>query len=409
MPSPIYLDTLIALNALTEGRGTPTALPPVTAPARTLPLFTPPPPPSTMQPPVGLAFPLPEAPPAAPMPALNQATIERFLSLAGEAPVRPVIQPASGLERVAGVLGGISAGLRGQGAEYAAGLREQRERPIREYEQRRERFESRRSELGVTGTRAAMEEAEQGRTRAQNVADRNFELEVQERSRQLNLRDQREVEMLRDTLLARRQREEDERRAAREQVEKDALQRRDARLFARDYRKAGAKDTIARELGEYDAGLRDSLSPAAAKWESAQNRLTEIRARRAASQGSGAGANAKAQAALAEFEAAKQDVIDAVARGDFAGEQQLRQVMNAKFRALGSRFPGVFELGNDGSGLWPYAKARGGQGQPQPAAQRQGGQTATPADLQQYATENGISIDEARQDFKQAGIQIVVR
>jgi len=381
-------------------------LPPATSAPRIGPFTTPTP---NIEPPDFIRFPPPEPPPPAPGAPLSRHIIDQYLAQLPPAPTPPPAPASIGrLDRLALALQAFGAGMQGQGPQFLASVRAERERPQREFEARREQYEERRSAVGLAGLEAAQRAADREQARQQAAADRRFDLEVQERGRQLGLRDQAEMEMLRDTLLTKRQREEREADERRQQATFRNQQMRDARTFASAYRKAGATDGIARELGEYDAGLRDGLSPTAAKWESAAVQLNEIRQQRERRLAAGAGrsgaggsanTNAAAQKALAQFESVKQQVSDAVARGDAAGEAQLRRRLASAFNNL-TRFPGVFELGYDQSGQWPYAKIRG-----QSAAQPPPQAGPRRAEAKAKLMANGFSEADAEAELNRLGIK----
>src|SRR5215475_2050631 len=130
---PSVLETLLALNG---GN-----LPPLPGPASGLPLGLPnvplvpaPAPPITGGPPPAM----PQAAPVAPAPAFNQGLVNQYLQFLPPPPTPP---PApSRLQQVAGVLGGIGAGLQGRGPEFAYQLQE----PQRRYQQQVENYNQQR-------------------------------------------------------------------------------------------------------------------------------------------------------------------------------------------------------------------------------------------------------------------------
>lgn len=402
-------------------------LPPVSGAAPLTPL------PGTVQPPTDFNLPMsltmPGAPPAAPGMPLDQSIIQRYLAMAGPAPTAPGTQaPAGLLDKIAAALSGVSAGFQGQGPQFAASLRAERERPQREYEARRQQYEQQRAQFGLRGLEAAQSAEERRQKRENRAADRQFEREFNENVRRMNFTDQREIEKLRDAMLSKRQREDDERQALREAEKYKQQQERDARLFASKFSAQGAKGKIAKDLGDYYAGLTDQIPPEAAKWESASAQANQIRARRearlAGGGGGGGGTSAAAQKTLQQFESIKQQVADAVARGDAAGEQLLRRQMTSAISRL-TRFPGQFDI--DMTGQFPVVRPRGGQtGQPmvtqdprggfqgpptQPPAPSgappaQSGKTVTSQQIRDAAKEAGISFKEAAKQFTDAGYSI---
>src|SRR5262245_45862382 len=142
-----FLETLMALNSA--------GMPPIPAPASPMqvmpsgPIFTPP------------YFPMPQ--PAAPV-GLPPLDLNLIAQLAGPAPVQ---RPPSTLEKIGAVLSGIGAG-----PQYGMQLREQRERPQREYQVRR-----------LAGTEVALRRQEQQQAaeqrRADIESDRKFKILLQ--------------------------------------------------------------------------------------------------------------------------------------------------------------------------------------------------------------------------------------
>src|SRR5262245_49524816 len=255
------INNLQLLSALASLGGVPPLPPPAQSMPMMLPTSTLPALPPFNEPTPGIA-------PPAPLPALDEGLIAR---LAGPA---PTVQQPGFLDKLGAVLGGFGAGVQGTGPQFVQSIREQRERPQREYQARR--FEA---------TQIAEQRREREQARIQRTADeqsqREFEKFMADRQfASQSARDQAEqafrLEMAtraRDAELAEQRRRE------------RAQQERDARLIARDYGKLTANPKIALELGGYYAGLTDYLSPEAAKFESVQARLAEIRARRTAGGG----------------------------------------------------------------------------------------------------------------------------
>lgn len=271
-----YLEVLQALNALPQG-GAQSPTGPTSAQAIA------PPAPLTAAP----AQPTPDMAATAPAVPLDQATIERYLAQAGPAPVRPTIAPASTLDRIAAALQGFSSGVQGQGGQFLSNLKAERDRPIREYERQQQEYLGRRSQLGLIGTQAAERQSE----RAQAVADRKADRQAEQAAKLAGITHADAKEQLRQAFEIQKVREQERIADEKLQSQQKAQQQKDARTFASTYRKAGAGQ-FAKELGDYDAGLTDKLSPEAAKWESAQARLAEIRANRLASAGAGGGQGA---------------------------------------------------------------------------------------------------------------------
>jgi hypothetical protein len=272
-----YLDVLAALNALPQGAAPQLPTGPTSAQA--------------IAPPAPLTAPAPPmpdmAPTAGPVP-LDPSIIARYLAQAGPEPVRPTVAPASTLQRVAAALQGFSAGVQGRGGEFVSNLKAERDRPIREYEAKRQEYEGRRSQLGLIGTQAAERASAATQARTQEVADRKADREFKTWLQRAQITDEQAIQQARQAFDLQKIREQERVADERLQSQQKAQQQKDARTFASAYRKAGA-GKFAKELGDYDAGLTEALSPEAAKWESAQARLAEIRANRAASGGAGGG------------------------------------------------------------------------------------------------------------------------
>jgi hypothetical protein len=283
---------------------------------------------------------------------------------AGPRPAAPVQQPVSRLGQLGAILSGVSAGLQGRGGEFAASLRAERERPMREYQQQLRDFEERRTRGLELATRRQEQQQERDTRAAEITANREFqqwaqrakitdELALQQARQAFETQKLREQERIRDEQIATQQKALDERQARGIESE----------LISKD----GAPPTIAKEISQYLISGRP-LSPAAEKWRGAQaQKIAAQIARLSRMGGSGGGAeDAAMQKAIERFEGVKQQYADAVARGDAKGQQQLQKKMTAAHNAL-TRFPGL-ELGYDPTGKWPYQKPRGQQtsGSPEP-------------------------------------------
>ena len=336
-------------------------LPPVPAPAPSMPL-----PVRTAGPTPGppLSAP-PELPPVAPLPAADTNFVNQY---AGPAPVAPVQRDPGLLDKLSTILLGVSSGLQGRAPQFIESVREERLRPIREYNAALERFQNRRTQGLEIDTRRREREQDRATRTAEAKAEREFQQFVSDR--------QFMNQAARDQAQQAFQLELQTRRADAElrelQRKERGQQERDARLIARDFGKVGAKPEIARELGRYYSMLTDEISPEAAKFESAQARLAEVRARRAAAGGAGGGAatSVRAQKMIDEINSINQKMAEAEARGD---QQTVKQLMLRSKAAIrnAARFPGI-EAGFDPSGKWPYAKPRGQVQAPAQAAAPQG-------------------------------------
>jgi hypothetical protein len=208
------------------------------------------------------------APPAAPSAPIDRSIIDQYLALAGPAPVAPTPQPVSTLDRIAAALQGVQAGFQGRGGEFVAGLREQRERPQREFEQKQRDYEQRKLSLGLTGTQAAMSAEEKRQARVTGEADRQFDLDVKRRAQQLGFDNEIEIAKLRDAMESKRNREQAELQTQRD---KDVFRRsilKDIGEKAAEFKKLGAgsfADEIARDSFRSSLGdLGEEVKPLSA-------------------------------------------------------------------------------------------------------------------------------------------------
>src|SRR5262245_3863816 len=299
--------------------------------------------------------PPPDVAPAAPLPALDVGLINQ---LSGTAPMPP--PPATKLQRITNMLIGFSEGAAGRGGQFLESLRE----PQRQFEAATERYQNRRAD--------AIQYAEQRRQRQQEItqrrADEQSEREFKTWMARTGVSDQLALERLQQAheveKEARRQRFETERELEREQRRRED----DARTIAGRLGTGpgAAPAPIAKEVAEYYSNLRDSLSPAAAKFVNAQAQ----RARILASRGTGGGGTSRASnaalRAAAEVEGARGERIAFEQnRGRFSKEQQAteeRRIQARINRAVGNtkRFPQQLEAGVDLNG-WPYVKAWDGK------------------------------------------------
>jgi hypothetical protein len=330
----------------------------------------------------------PEVAPVAPLPARDESLIAE---LTGPRPVAPTIEPTPLIVRLARALQGFGAGVQGQGPQFLAQLEEERQRPQREFRAATERYEQRRGR--------AVEFAEDKRQRQQadiqRRADEQSEREFRQWAQRTGVQDSMALEQLRQTF----ETEKEARRLEAERLEQERRDRRqqerDARAIEERYFTATKNRGLSKELGLYWSGLKESLSPAAARLDAQVQGIGEVRMNKAGRIGGGGtgGQNTKAEKARQQFESTKQQVIDAVARGDATGEQQLRKRMTAAFNSL-SRFPGVFEQGFDASGQWPYVKYRNGSTPTQPQQQPAQAKTITRAEMQAL----GVTEAEAKSE-----------
>ena len=327
----------------------------------------------------------------------GQADMNFVDAYSGPAPARPVIPNATTLQKIAAVLSGIGAG-----PGYGLALKEQREEPIRKYERDLERYQGRRAQGIELADRRAEREAAQANRLAEAQYERDYNLWLKrngDRDDASKLKMQQMFQLERDARQARLE-EERAQRLERRQREDDARQR--AGILGTG--PGAAPPAIAKELGAYYANLAHELSPAAAKWQNAQAKRAEILAGRASLGGrGGTGMSNAAMKALANFNAALEEVRGAVGRGDVRSERLARRKLDAMYGRL-SQFPGQIERGI-GAG-WPWAKPAGqSTPAPGPGAQPQG-PTRTMAQVRAIAQQAGISEQEAIQRAQAAGFTI---
>ena len=258
-------DLLAALN-----RGD---LPPLPAPAPSMPL-------GVAAPPVGLMppGPAPDMAPAAPLPALDMGMVNQF---AGQAPTRPTLSDPSTLDKIAAVLGGIAGG-----PGYALALREQREAPLRRYEQELERFNQRRAGGLELATRKQEREQERAQRQAERNADREFEIWAQK----AKITDETARQQARQAFDLQKLREQERAADERQAAQLQAAQEKERRTIETDLAsKDAAPPSIAKEISEYRVGLRPELSAAAQKWQGARARKLLAQLERIGGGGSGSG------------------------------------------------------------------------------------------------------------------------
>src|SRR5262245_29389289 len=148
---PSFLETLLALNGLNVPpvpNAAPSLLP---AGLPNVPLAPTPAPPINIGPPPAM----PGGAPAAPAPPLDLSLINQYQALRGPAPTPPVVQQPGFLDKLSTALLGVSAGLQGRGGEFAQSVREERQRPQREYQRQLQAYNQQGTELGVQGLNAA--------------------------------------------------------------------------------------------------------------------------------------------------------------------------------------------------------------------------------------------------------------
>src|SRR5262245_20853056 len=328
-----FLETLLALNRA--------GIPPMPEPAQPMqimpsgPMFAPPNP----------IMPQPAAPVG--LPPLDQNLIAQ---IAGPPPVQ---QQPSFLDKLGAVLSGIGAG-----PQYGMQLREQRERPQREYQQRR-----------LAGTEVALRRQEQQQAEQQRRADSQSERQFQVWLKKTGVEDAEAKEKLRQAFEIQKIRELERIADEKQQTQIKAANDKQARGIAAELiSKEGAPPNIADNLSQHIVN-GTPLSPAAEKFRSVQAnkalaQIARLQRLTGGGEGSGgggfAGASKKAVNAVKQFEAAKQKYVEAVATGNARGKEQGGLELRRLFRAL-AKFPEI-ETGYDQSGQYPYAKIRTPQG-----------------------------------------------
>jgi hypothetical protein len=282
---------------------------------------------------------------------------------AGQAPVAPTFQKPSMLEKIGAILSGI-----GGGPEYAMQLREERQRPQRRYEAEKRDYEDRRTRGIEIEERRAEREAD----RANRAAEMQYEREYKTWLKKLDIRqdeaDTRTKQAFDVYKLDRQAKLEESREAERERRTQEAdAKARTGRFFTL------TKDmAVSTELGRHYAGLSGApLSAAAARWDARLQDVGEAQTGRAlrvgGRGGSGGGVDKQTAKLIAEFNTAREALINATARGDSKGQKETRTRLDQLVRQLTGK-PGV-EVGYGGN-QWPYLKVNGVlQGAPQQQAQ----------------------------------------
>lgn len=263
---PTILDLLMALN-----RGD---LPPLPAPAK----------PVAMPLPVG-ALPLtmppdapPDLPPTAPLPPLDLNLISQ---LSGPEPVAPTLQQPSTLDKVAAVLSGVALG-----PQYGAQLREERDRPVREYQAALERYGNRRAGAVEFATRKQEREQDRAQRQAAEQADREFNVWV----KRTGVTDDMAKEQLRQAFEIQKIREQERIADERQATQLKAAQEKERRKIEDELAGTdGAPPNIAKEISEYRVGLRPGLSAAAEKWRGLRARKLAAQLARVSGGGGGTG------------------------------------------------------------------------------------------------------------------------
>jgi hypothetical protein len=90
------------------------------------------------------------------------------------------MQPTPLILRIARALQGFGEGFQGQGPQFLAQLAEQRDRPQREYQARKERFDTRKQELATLGEQAVLSAEDRRAQRTQQLLDKQADRDYEE-------------------------------------------------------------------------------------------------------------------------------------------------------------------------------------------------------------------------------------
>src|SRR5262245_10305697 len=295
--------------------------------------------------------------------AADTGFVDRY---SGQVPTPPA--PLSRAQRIFNAIGGFAAGVEGRGGEYLEQLRQ----PQRQYERQQAAFEERRTRAIELAERRAEREAEQANRANELAYERDFKVWLQKN----NTRDDEAKQRMAQAFTLER-----DARAAR--IEEEKEQRRDRARREDDARSiAGRLGTgpgaapphIAKELGEFYANVRQTVSPASAKWQNAQARRAELLARPALGGGSAAASRRETldlQRRTAQAAAGKGQMERLAASEMQKPEAERPPILNqmrSMAQTLQAQFPEIIETGTHNN--WPFArlKLRGGQQQQQQQA-----------------------------------------
>lgn len=169
------------------------------------------------------------APVPAPLPGPVDADAirSRFAGMAGPEPVAPTVEPTSMIIRIARALQGFGAGVQGQGPQFLEGLRQERERPQREFRAQKERFDTRKQELQFAGEQAVLSAEDRRAQRTQQLLDKQADRDFEESIKRAGLKSAEAIAQMRAAFDL----ERDARKAEferQEQARKDAKDRKAA-------------------------------------------------------------------------------------------------------------------------------------------------------------------------------------
>ena len=300
-------------------------------------------------------------PPQAP---LDLSAVRQLLATQAPPPQAPA--PLGQGQRIANALMGFGAGVQGNLPQYL----EQLQRPQREYQQQLRDYNAERSRLAQGGIEIGLRQQEARTRRAQELADRDAQREFQLETRRLRLSDDESRMRLEQAY----QNERDARQARIQEAHQLAIEQRqkenDARTIAgRLGSGAGAAPPlIAKELGEYYANIRHTVSPAAAKWVNAQARRADILASRPVGGGVSRRDEQNSQRRMSQAAAGIANMEKLARQAMESPEAKRGPILNqmrSMAAGLQAQFPELLEVGQDNG--WPFARLRqrGGQAQPQ--------------------------------------------
>lgn len=165
-------------------------------------------------------------PPALPGPVDADAIRSRFAGMAGPEPVAPPPpEPTSLIIRIARALQGYGAGFQGQGVQFLESLQAQKEAPQKEFRARKERFDTRKQELGVMAEQAILTAEDRRMARTMELIDKQADRDYQKAATASGIKKAEALERLRGAI----DMERDARKAEAERLEqerKDAKERK---------------------------------------------------------------------------------------------------------------------------------------------------------------------------------------
>jgi hypothetical protein len=329
---------------------------------------------------------------------------------AGPEPVQPAMEPTSMIIRIARALQGFGAGVQGQGPQFLAQIEEQREAPQREYRARKERFDTRKQELGVMAEQAVLTAEDRRMARTMELIDKQADRDFQKAAAALGIKKAEALERLRGAIDL----ERDAKKAEAERLEQERKDAKDRKVRADNIAKELFDDLkISRQQARAFAEFEVNQTPLSKADAKVYNRLEKYR-RPTGGVGAFSGADSStAQRTISEFETLKNLAIQGVKSKGGSVQDEVEAVRKATAPVVRkmARRPDLFEVGA-GSGGYLYAKPRQGA-QPQeqmyfdlsggppsvgPGAQQQP-QGPSDAEVNAYAQRFKLSPDQARKEL----------